>query len=430
METIEMVDVGVSVAGMASLEVLEAEICRGAANLTAAESVWLGLVAEFDRRRGWELWGCASCAAWLSWQVGLDLRAAREKVRVAHALEEFSLLRAAMTRGELSYSKLRAITRIATPATEADLLSIALAGTSNHVERVVAAYRRSEAVADTADADAFHERSVYSHTAEATMEITVRLPVEAGLALLGAIEHFVVDDRGTPRAARRADALVELAEHAVAHLDTPVDHDPRYLVTLTIDPDTFTPNHDHDHDGGGGHDQDDSGHGGHNGEERDDRGGGGRGAKGDGRGGDGGGAKGDGRGGDDSDGRGRGTGGGGGGGGGGGRCEITASDGHSGQPVSVPLSSARRILCDAALETLLTDLDGTPLHLGRRTRVVRRRLRRAVHLRDGRCRFPGCTRRGWLDAHHIVHWLDGGPTDIDNLLSLCRFHHRLVHEAH
>ena len=68
------------------LEWLEAEICQGAANLTAAEASWLALVAEFDRRRGWEVWECASCAAWLSWQVGLDMRAAREKVRVAHAL--------------------------------------------------------------------------------------------------------------------------------------------------------------------------------------------------------------------------------------------------------------------------------------------------------------------------------------------------------
>ena len=71
------------------LELLEAEICQGAANLTAAEASWLALVAEFDRRRGWEAWGCASCAAWLSWQVGLDMGAAREKVRVAHAVAQF-----------------------------------------------------------------------------------------------------------------------------------------------------------------------------------------------------------------------------------------------------------------------------------------------------------------------------------------------------
>lgn len=125
------------------LERLEAVICQGAANLSAAERDWLLAVAEFDRRDGWAQWGCVSCAAWLSWQVGLDLRAAREKVRVARHLREFPLISAAMGRGELSYSKVRAITRIAQPETEAALVQMALAGTTNHVERIVSAFRRA-----------------------------------------------------------------------------------------------------------------------------------------------------------------------------------------------------------------------------------------------------------------------------------------------
>lgn len=126
------------------LEQLEAVICQGAANLTAAERDWLLAVAEFDRRDGWTSWGCVSSAAWLSWQVGLDLRAAREKVRVARALLRFPLISAAMGRGALSYSKVRAITRIALPATESALVDMALAGTTNHVERIVSGYRRVE----------------------------------------------------------------------------------------------------------------------------------------------------------------------------------------------------------------------------------------------------------------------------------------------
>ena len=122
------------------------------------------------------------------------MRAAREKVRVAHALAEFPLLAAAMARGELSYSKVRAITRIVTPATEADLLAIALAGTSNHVERIVSAYRRGERVAEDGEDRAFQERSLYAHTAGDTIEITVRVPVEAGKALMAAIERFVTAD--------------------------------------------------------------------------------------------------------------------------------------------------------------------------------------------------------------------------------------------
>ncbi len=337
------------------LEWLEAEICQGAANLTAAEASWLALVAEFDRRRGWEVWECASCAAWLSWQVGLDMRAAREKVRVAHALAEFPLLAAAMARGELSYSKVRAITRIVTPATESDLLAIALAGTSNHVERIVSAYRRGERAAEDGEDRAFRERSLYADTLGDTMEITVRVPVEAGKALLAAIERFVGTDGDEPLAARRADALVDMAEHAVAHADAPTGGDERYLVTLHLDPEVIT--------------------------------------------------------------------------GGPGCCTVAGGDGLADTPTAVPVTSARRILCDAAMESLLDDGDGNQMRLGRRSRVVRRRLRRAVRLRDGGCRFPGCTRRGWLDAHHIIHWLDGGLTDLENLLSLCRFHHRRVHEG-
>jgi len=79
-----------------ALEQLEAVICQGAANLSAAERDWLLAVAEFDRREGWACWGVVSSAAWLSWQVGPDLRAAREKVRVARSLLEFPLISAAM----------------------------------------------------------------------------------------------------------------------------------------------------------------------------------------------------------------------------------------------------------------------------------------------------------------------------------------------
>ena len=115
--------------------------------------------------------------------------------------------------------------------------------------------------------------------------------------------------------------------------------------------------------------------------------------------------------------------------GGSGCCTVAGGDGLADTPTAVPVTSARRILCDAAMESLLDDGNGNEMRLGRRSRVVRGRLRRAVRLRDGGCRFPGCSRRGWLDAHHIIHWLDDGLTDLENLLSLCRFHHRRVHEG-
>ena len=97
------------------LERLEAEITELAGHLAAGECRWLLLVGEFDRRAGYEQWGCRSAAAWLSWHCGLDMRAAREKVRVARALEELPAITQEFALGKLSYSKVRAPTRVATP---------------------------------------------------------------------------------------------------------------------------------------------------------------------------------------------------------------------------------------------------------------------------------------------------------------------------
>src|SRR3984957_14628927 len=101
-----------------SLEELEAQITELAGHLNAANYRWLSLIAEFDRRHGWSDGGTQSCAHWLDWECGHDLGAAREKVRVAHALEELPRISAAMSRGELSYSKARALTRVGCAQTE------------------------------------------------------------------------------------------------------------------------------------------------------------------------------------------------------------------------------------------------------------------------------------------------------------------------
>src|SRR6476469_3570993 len=87
---------------------IAAEITELAGHLNAANYRWLSLIAEFDRRKGWSDGATQSCAHWLNWQCGIDLGAAREKVRVAHALTELTRIAAAMARGQLSYSKVRA----------------------------------------------------------------------------------------------------------------------------------------------------------------------------------------------------------------------------------------------------------------------------------------------------------------------------------
>src|SRR5256885_7042342 len=123
------------------LDRLGDEIAELSAHIEAATAHLLDLIREFDARAGWNT-GFRSCAAWLAWRVGLDPGAARERVRVAHALGTLPLLARALARGELSYAKVRALTRVATPETEERLLALGRAGTAAHVERIVRGWRR------------------------------------------------------------------------------------------------------------------------------------------------------------------------------------------------------------------------------------------------------------------------------------------------
>ena len=119
------------------VEQLGEEIAALAARLHAATYELLVLLRSFDEQAGWNN-GFLSCAHWLHWRTGIDLGAAREKVRVAKALAQLPLLSGAIQRGEISYAKVRALTRIATPDNEAQLLDLAYTGTAAHVERIVA----------------------------------------------------------------------------------------------------------------------------------------------------------------------------------------------------------------------------------------------------------------------------------------------------
>jgi hypothetical protein len=125
----------------AELDRLGDEIADLSAHLEAATARLLELIREFDARAGWGN-GFRSCAHWLSWRVGLDIGAAREKVRVARALGTLPRLAEALARGKLSYAKIRALTRVATPETEERLLEVGRAGTAEHVERIVRGWRR------------------------------------------------------------------------------------------------------------------------------------------------------------------------------------------------------------------------------------------------------------------------------------------------
>src|SRR5919206_2377746 len=124
---------------------LAREITAGAVRLAAATAAWLRLVADFDEREGWGEYGIRSCAHWLAWQCGMGPGTAREHVRVARALRRLPLIDEAFAAGRLSYSKVRALTRVAEPGTEAALLDFALEATASQTERVVRQWRRADA---------------------------------------------------------------------------------------------------------------------------------------------------------------------------------------------------------------------------------------------------------------------------------------------
>ena len=148
----------------------------------------LDLIRDFDARGGWNT-GFRSCAEWLSWRVGLDLGAAREKVRVARALATLPRLAQALARGELSYAKVRALTRVATPDIEARLLAIGRAGTAEHVERIVRGWRRMDRKAEKDEARRQHaSRALHVYpNDDGTTTIRGRLSPEAGALFLKAL---------------------------------------------------------------------------------------------------------------------------------------------------------------------------------------------------------------------------------------------------
>ncbi len=229
-------------------------IAELSAHLEAATARLLNLIREFDARGGWNI-GFRSCAAWLSWRVSLDLGAAREKVRVARALGTLPLLAQALARGELSYAKVRALTRVATPETEALLLGVGRAGTAEHVERIVRGWRRVDRNAEAREAAQRHKsRALHVFRDEDGM-VTVRgrLAPEVGALLVQALtaarETLCQQARGNDAAAspgdvsaetptmaqQQADALALLAETALHHGIDPGAPAERYQVVVHID---------------------------------------------------------------------------------------------------------------------------------------------------------------------------------------------------
>jgi hypothetical protein len=340
------------------------QIAELAAHLDAASARLLDLIREFDTRGGWNN-GFRSCAEWLSFRIGLDIGAARERVRVARALGGLPGLAAALARGELSYAKVRALTRVATPETESRLLAVGRAGTAMQVEQIVRGWRRIDRQAERDDAARQHAaRTLDVHQEDdGTVVVRGRLSAEAGAMLMRALEaarETLYQQRRTaydPATARdetpsfvqqQADALVLVAESALAHGMNPGAPAERYQVVVHVDAAVLA-----NADAPG---------------------------------------------------------------------QAVVDDG-----MRVPAETAQRLACDASRVVMRHDADGAIVEIGAKTRAVPPAIRRALQHRDRACRFPGCHVRA-AQAHHIQHWAAGGPTTLSNLLLLCRRHHRAVHE--
>jgi hypothetical protein len=363
---------------------LEDELTALAARIAAATAQFLEALGEFDARKGWQVEGIRSCAQWLSWRCGMALGTAREHVRVARSLRSLPQTRAALAAGDISFSKARAITRIATKETEPELLTVGRHGTAQQVETVVRGLRR----ADKNDASAVEagRRTYFRHRwdEDGTLYVQGRLSTVDGATFLAALHGMLdrldedratdekhqdvpagtsgdgpkdddEDDGGGGRHTTLLEAFVALAQTALDSDSRPGPSARHPDVVVHVDADVLT--------------SPDSG-----GEGLSDR------------------------------------------------CRIEGGPGLTARV-------ARQLACDGGIILHVHGPDGSSLAIGRRTRRPNAAIMRALWYRDGGCIHPACGRRRYLHAHHVVHWADGGATDLSNLVLLCSRHHHDVHHG-
>ena len=348
----------------AQADLLGDEIGRLAAELTVGEHRLITAIGDFDAIEGWAAQGALTYGRWLSWKIGVDPHTAREKIRVAKRLRELPCIDAAFAEGKLSYSKVRALTRVADQDCEADLVNVALYSTGGQLARLC---RRFATVVpeDAPSVEEVEARRFVRHewTDDGMLRLTVQLPPDEGARLLSAIESAAEVERAgrAERSGRsdqaddrapssKADGLMLLAESFFAGGPRPRRGGAPNEVVLHVPAETLQ-------------------------------------------------AKGEG-------------------------AFIENHDGPAVPPdtarklacdagvTTVVRGSGGEVL-DVGRKTRTV-----PAAM-RRALEVRD---------DRRCSFPGCERTLYLDAHHIEHWIDGGATKLENLCLLCSSCHAFVHD--
>jgi 5-methylcytosine-specific restriction endonuclease McrA len=426
---------------MVPLGRLEERICELAGHLAAGTCRFLRLVAEFDVRRGWACWDLPSCAAWLAWKCQVAPGTAREQVRVARALGGLPVICAEFAAGRMSYAKVRALTRIATSATEAGLAEITGPMTAAQCERFVAAHRTASDAQDVANRTA--RRVSVTVGEDGSVAISAQLPAAEGAVVLQALRaaagdcehphrphHDTAEDTApaentvaaadSPRAedgggvsagtgagagagpgggevdgpgggicrASLADALVEVAGAYLSGKIVTAGNPDLYQVIVHVGPEALIDGPDPVPGPTAA-------------------------------------ASPSGVSAETPDGTPFGP-------GAGPQCRVA---GHPAQPrrchledgPAISPAAARALACRATVSWMLHDHDGNLLDSGRRHRRPTAALRRAVRERDkGRCQFPGCRSRR-TDIHHVIPWAKGGKTRLRDLILLCEAHHVIVH---
>jgi hypothetical protein len=364
-----------------SLDELGRRIVDMSGRLAAATCRWLVLVAQFDAREGYHSFGLVSCAQWLSHACGIAHRTAAEHVRVARSLLQYPRLADEMGAGRLSFSQVRAISRIAWPGEHGlveDLIEAARHATVAQLEVLVRGLRTVDHNENATDPGEYLKQS---WTPDSRWQLSARLDPERGALVAAAINAIAQRDGGTA-----ADALLQLAEiglAAVADAENPpreLRGDERAAVVIHLEAARERPR---------------------SGERSAD---------------------------DPSD----------------PRSAERDPGGASCDPRDAPIVSrpyarvaggpglpdhvVQRLLCDGRIRTVIHDGASTVLDVGRSHRLVTDHQYRALLLRQhGHCAHPGCPNTKALHAHHRIHWIHGGRTDLDNLLLLCERHHVAHH---
>jgi hypothetical protein len=402
---------------------LSDQITTLAGQINAATYRFLKLIAEFDRRNAWAGYGLRSCAHWLNWKCGIAMSPAREKVRTARALEGLPNINTAFQKGELSFSKVRAMTRIATEENEDHLLNIAEYGTAQHMEVLVKAFRTVIRIADkptdfnAAEIDEC-KKSVLGETQHELREqkleqesrsvscyqdddgmwvIKARLPAEEGALVAKALQELgdsIADSKkrdanngNAENSEKDVSAETEIFSFG-SLIENKEEKEEERLTFPQRRADALVAIAEHYLASGSGGSQGLSSL---------------KGAE---------------------------------------RCQLVLhvragssldSDAANLDGRWLIPSAARRLACDASLlvvqEDDVTTGLGNVLDIGRKTRIIPPAMARALAIRDGGCQFPGCCENRYTEGHHIKHWADGGETKLDNLVTLCRYHHRELHKG-